>query len=175
MMVQTFLRYNSLLVYDGLLTETLSMHKWDYNHRRSWLLWSFIQYTPLLQGTSWHFFQDSLSISSLTNDALVDCRDGLFSAVFSIFRRFLSNRTIAFGVSALSQSRSLEQPLWALLPLWFSRVSDMAVRERTGVVLHSGGALFHSWRRKEGWLYCPTFISFKRAELFYFPHRYNNY
>lgn len=107
MMVRTFLRYNSQPVYDSLLTEMLSMHKWDYNHRRSGLVWSFIQSTPLLQAASWHFFQDSLDISFLTNDALVDCIDRVFSAVFSIFRRLICNRTLAFGVSALFESCSL--------------------------------------------------------------------
>lgn len=91
-------------MYDSLLTEILSMHKWDYNHRRSWLLWSFIQYTPLLQATSWPFFQASPDISFLTNDMLVGGIDRLLSAVFSVFGRLICERTIAFGVSALFKS-----------------------------------------------------------------------
>lgn len=112
MIVQTFVQCNSQLVHGSLLTEILSMHKWDYNHRRAWLLWSFIQYIALLQATSWHFFQVSPDVPFLTNDASVGI-DRLPSAVYSVFRRLIALLClVSLHCSSLVLCNSLFEPYW---------------------------------------------------------------
>lgn len=171
MMAQTFLQYNSWLVHDRLLTEILSMHKWDYNQRRSWLLWSVIQYPPLLQAASWHFFQANVDLPSLTNDTGVDCIDRPFAAVFLSAEDF----SLTGLLHLLStEPCALPGPLWALLAGQDCSKADLAVMDRAGAASRPAGAVFHGCTGK-GWLECSAFISFKWAELLYFPPRYNNY